>query len=103
MEGQNESRGIEIVDVGLSRIEFVESVRRAAFQRLIKFMDSIAAYYTNDGERQKQEILNRTLAEVQRIEGEGKQNPTNCVAKSTPKSSRVMLPPSPNPANSTRS
>ena len=72
-EGEDESRGIEIVDVGLSRIEFVESVRRAAFQRLIKFMDSIAAYYTNDGERRKQEILNRTLAEVQRIEGEGTQ------------------------------
>lgn len=66
-------RGIEIVDVGVSRIDFVESVRRAAFDRLRKFMESIAAYYTNDGERQKQAILNRTRAEVQRIEGEGKQ------------------------------
>lgn len=71
--GEEGGRGIEIVDVGVSRIDFVESVRRAAFERLRKFMESIAAYYTNDGEREKQAILNRTRAEVQRIEGEGKQ------------------------------
>ena len=40
--------------------------------RLIAFMDSIAALYENEGEREKQEVLNRTKAEVQRIEGEGK-------------------------------
>ncbi|MBY0585592.1 protease modulator HflC [bacterium] len=71
--GQEESRGIEIVDIGLSRVDFVETVRRAAFERLRKFMESIAAYYTNDGERKKQEIINRTMAEVSRIQGEGQQ------------------------------
>jgi membrane protease subunit HflC len=71
--GQDESRGIEIVDIGLSRVDFVETVRRAAFERLRKFMESIAAYYTNDGERMKQEIINRTMAEVSRIQGEGQQ------------------------------
>jgi membrane protease subunit HflC len=71
--GNEGGRGIEILDVGVARIDFVESVRRAAFERLRKFMESIAAYYTNDGERQKQAIINRSRAEVQRIEGEGKQ------------------------------
>jgi membrane protease subunit HflC len=71
--GQEESRGIEIVDIGLSRVDFVDTVRRAAFERLRKFMESIAAYYTNDGERKKQEIINRTMAEVSRIQGEGQQ------------------------------
>ncbi len=67
------ARGIELIDVGISQIDFVPKVREAAFDRLIAFMESIAALYENEGEREKQEILNRTKAEVQRIEGEGKQ------------------------------
>ena len=61
----------ELVTVGITRIDFVPKVREAAFDRLIAFMDSIAARYVNEGERRKQEILNRTNADVQRIEGEG--------------------------------
>lgn len=68
-----EGRGIELVDVGISRIDFVPQVREAAFARLIAFMESIAARYTNEGERRKQEIINRTAAEVQKIEGLGRQ------------------------------
>jgi membrane protease subunit HflC len=71
-EPGEEGRGIELVDVGISRIDFVPKVREAAFERLIAFMESIAARHTNEGERRKQEILNRTTAEVQKIEGEGK-------------------------------
>lgn len=66
-------RGIELVDLGLSRIDFVPEVREAAFNRQIALMESIAARYTNEGERRRQEILNRTQAEVRRIEGEGQQ------------------------------
>lgn len=66
-------RGVELVDVGISRIEFVQQVRDAAFNRQIAFMESIASKYTAEGELRKQEILNRTLAEVQKIQGEGVQ------------------------------
>ncbi len=65
-------RGIELVDVGIARIDFVPAVQQAAFDRLIAFMESIASRYTNEGQRQKQEILNQTDAEVQKILGEGK-------------------------------
>ncbi len=64
-------RGIELVDVGIARIDFVPTVQEAAFARLIAFMDSIAARYTNEGRRRKQEILNQTEAQVQKILGEG--------------------------------
>jgi len=67
-----EGRGVELVDVGIARIDFVPTVREAAFQRLIAFMESIASRYTNEGQRRKQEILNQTDAEVQKILGEGK-------------------------------
>jgi membrane protease subunit HflC len=72
-EGDQAGRGIEVVDFGIARIEFVPVVREAAFNRLIAFMESIASRYVSDGERRKQEILNRTEAEVQRIAGEGRQ------------------------------
>jgi membrane protease subunit HflC len=72
-EGDSGGRGIEVVDVGIARIDFVPVVQQAAFDRLIAFMESIAALHTNDGERRKQEIINRTEAEVQKILGEGRQ------------------------------
>jgi membrane protease subunit HflC len=66
-------RGIELVDVGLSRIEFVPQVREAAFDRAVSLMEAIATKTTSEGEQRKKEIINKTQAEVQKIEGEGKQ------------------------------
>lgn len=66
-------RGIELVDVGISNISFVPSVREAAFARLKASMEAIAARYEQAGKQRKQEILNETQAEVQRIEGEGEE------------------------------
>jgi membrane protease subunit HflC len=72
-QGQAKGRGIELVDVGLSRIEFVPQVREAAFDRAISLMDAIAIKTISEGEQRKKEIINKTQAEVQKIEGEGKQ------------------------------
>jgi membrane protease subunit HflC len=71
--GQSTGRGIELVDVGLSRIEFVPQVREAAFDRAVSLMEAIATKTTSEGEQRKKEIINKTGAEVQKIEGEGKQ------------------------------
>ncbi len=76
LEGREEGeidRGITLVDVGLSNIGFVPTVREAAFERLRAFMDSIASGYTSSGEQRKQEILNQTQAEVEEILGKGEQ------------------------------
>lgn len=72
-ESNNSARGIELVEVGISNIEFVPQVREAAFERQKAFMESIAAGYSNAGVQRKQEILNRTNAEVERLLGEGEQ------------------------------
>lgn len=66
-------RGIELVDVGISNIGFVESVRRAAFERLRAFMEAIAARYRNQGEQRKQEIINEANSEAEKIRGEGEE------------------------------
>ena len=72
-DGQDRGRGIELVDVGLSRIEFVPEVREAAFGRAVSLMEAIATKTISEGEQRKKEIINKTQAEVQKIEGEGKQ------------------------------
>jgi membrane protease subunit HflC len=72
-DGPGQGRGIELVDVGLSQIEFVPQVREAAFDRAISLMEAIATKTISEGEQRKKEIINKTQAEVQKIEGEGKQ------------------------------
>ena len=72
-QGQAAGRGIELVDVGLSRIEFVPQVREAAFDRAISLMEAIAIKTISEGEQRKKEIINKAKAEVEKIEGEGKQ------------------------------
>lgn len=71
--GTGLDRGIEVVDVGVSSISFTDSVRLAAFKRLIAFMESIAAGHENAGKERKQEILNQTKAEEEKILGEGEE------------------------------
>ena len=48
-------------------------VREAAFDRAVSLMEAIATKTTSEGEQRKKEIINKTGAEVQKIEGEGKQ------------------------------
>ena len=65
------TRGIELVDVGVSRIEFVAEVRQAAFEKQIAAMTAIANKAIAEGDQLKQEIINRTQAEIQQLQGEG--------------------------------
>ena len=64
-------RGIELVDIGLARVDFVPEVRNAAFGRLIALMESIAVKNRSEGEQRKQEIINRAMADAEAIRGEG--------------------------------
>lgn len=70
-DGNVTDRGIELVDVGISNISFVPTVREAAFEKQKAFMESIASRHLNLGEQRKQEILNQTHREVETILGEG--------------------------------
>ena len=94
-------RGIELVDVGLSRIEFVPEVRQAAFERAVSLMEAIATKTTSEGEQRKKEIINKTQAEVQKIEGagqaggqhpqgEGRRRHHRCLRQGHPRNRRVL-------------
>ena len=66
-------RGIELVDVGISHIEFVESVRNKTFDRWIAERKAVSDKNKFEGERMKMEIVNKATAEAQRTIGEGQQ------------------------------
>lgn len=74
-DGQSSSkgRGIELVDVGIARVEFVPQVREAAFNRAIALMEAIAVKATSEGEQRKKEIINKAEAEAELIRGQGSQ------------------------------
>lgn len=64
-------RGIELIDLGISHIEFVESVRIKTFDRWIAERKALSAKNEFEGERLKQEMVNKAKAEVEKIVGEG--------------------------------
>lgn len=72
-DGESSGRGIELIDVGISQLGFVDSVRRKTFDRWVAERQAISAKNINEGERLRAAIINETKAEVAKIEGEGQQ------------------------------
>ena len=75
LKGDDElgGRGIVLIDVGISDIDFVESVRVKTFDRWIAERMAIAALNVNEGEKRKSEIIATAEQEVESIIGEGQQ------------------------------
>jgi len=74
-------RGIELIDVGISQIGFVDSVRRKTFDRWVAERQAISAKNVNEGERLKAAIINEARADIARIEGEGQQRASEIKGK----------------------
>lgn len=66
-----QARGIELIDIGISNIDFVDSVRMKTFERWKAEREAISTRNVTEGERLKQEILNLTNSEVEKIQGDG--------------------------------
>ncbi len=62
--------GIEIVDVRIKRINYIESVRDQVESRMISERESIAARFRSEGEGRSQEILGNMGKELRRISSE---------------------------------
>ncbi len=63
---------IELVDVGISRIEFADQVQAALFARQRARMEALSAKYDREGEEKKREIINQAKADAEAIRGEGR-------------------------------
>jgi membrane protease subunit HflC len=62
--------GIEIVDVRIKRINYIESVRRQVESRMISERQSIAARFRSEGEGRSQEILGTMEKQLREIRSE---------------------------------
>ncbi len=66
-------RGIELVDLGIARIEFVPTVRDAAFERQIASMQAIAKANVAQGELRRDEMIFQAEAQAEEIRGQGQE------------------------------
>ncbi|RJX36184.1 MAG: protease modulator HflC [Desulfarculus sp.] len=62
--------GIEVVDIQVKRINYVESVQKQVFQRMISERKRIASQYRSEGEGEKRRILGQMEKELARIRSE---------------------------------
>jgi membrane protease subunit HflC len=62
--------GIELVDVQIKRINYVESVQKRVFERMISERKRIASQYRSEGEGEKNRILGTMEKDLARIRSE---------------------------------
>ena len=62
--------GIELVDVRLKRVNYVEEVRQKVYERMISERQRIAERYRSEGQGQSAEIRGQKEKELQRITSE---------------------------------
>jgi membrane protease subunit HflC len=62
--------GIELLDVQIKRINYVEQVRTRVYERMINERNQVAAQYRSEGEGEKAEILGKMQRELKEITSE---------------------------------
>jgi modulator of FtsH protease HflC len=62
--------GIELIDVQIKRINYVEQVQQRVYERMISERKKVAAQYRSEGEGEKADILGQMQKELKRIESE---------------------------------
>jgi membrane protease subunit HflC len=68
LKGKN--YGLELVDVHIKRVNYIESVRDAVYERMKSERDRIARLFESEAEEEQNRILGQTRKEVDEIEGE---------------------------------
>jgi membrane protease subunit HflC len=62
--------GIELLDVKIKRINYVEQVRTRVYERMINERNQVAAQYRSEGEGEKAEILGQMQRQLKEITSE---------------------------------
>jgi modulator of FtsH protease HflC len=62
--------GIELIDVQVKRINYVESVRQRVYERMISERKQVAAQYRSEGEGERADILGQMQWDLRAIESE---------------------------------
>jgi membrane protease subunit HflC len=81
--------GIELVDVRIKRINYIDSVRERVESRMISERQSIAARFRSEGEGRSQEILGNMQKELERIESEAQRTAEEIRGKADAEATRI--------------
>jgi membrane protease subunit HflC len=81
--------GIEIVDVRIKRINYIESVRGQVESRMISERQSIAARFRSEGEGRSQEILGNMGRELRRISSEAERRAQEIIGAADAEATKI--------------
>ena len=81
--------GIELVDVRIKRINYVEAVRKKVYERMISERKRIAERYRSEGQGQMAEIEGKREKELQRIRSEAYKKAKEIQGKADAEATRI--------------
>jgi len=81
--------GIELIDVRIKRINYVEKVRRAVYDRMISERQRIAERYRSQGQGRKLEVEGQRVAEEKRISSTAFRDAQETIAKADAEAARI--------------
>jgi len=81
--------GIELVDVRIKRINYIDSVRDQVESRMITERQSIAARFRSEGEGRSQEILGEMERELLRISSEAERRAQEIIGQADAEAARI--------------
>lgn len=81
--------GIELVDVRIKRINYIDSVREQVESRMIAERQSIAARFRSEGQGRSQEILGEMERELRRISSEAERLAQEIIGRADAEATRI--------------
>jgi membrane protease subunit HflC len=81
--------GIELVDVRIKRINYIDSVREQVESRMIAERQSIAARFRSEGQGSSQEILGEMERELRRISSEAERRAQEIIGRADAEATRI--------------
>jgi modulator of FtsH protease HflC len=81
--------GIELVDVKIKRVNYVEEVRKSVYDRMIAERKQIAQKFRSEGKGEAQKILGEKERELKRIESEAYRRAQEIKGKADAESTRL--------------
>jgi modulator of FtsH protease HflC len=82
--------GIELIDVQIKRINYVEQVRLRVYERMISERKKVAAEFRSEGEGQRAEILGQMQKELKRIESDAQRESLEIRGKGDAEAARIF-------------
>ncbi|MEW6709819.1 MAG: protease modulator HflC [Candidatus Riflebacteria bacterium] len=81
--------GIELIDVQIKRLNYVEQVRERVYERMISERNKVAAEYRSEGEGTKAEILGKMEKELRKIRSEAYKTSIQIKGEADAKAARI--------------